>query len=205
MASSAPVRKGIYMIRHILVAILVSLCIPCSVQVVCAQQPPYGASDGNPAAGRNPAQDGHVQEWFSQYDNIRRQSQMNPDEKARADRLLAGGMAMLVPGPEKIATGQLLAKLRASNQQAANQLKGLRLYPETKQLHLGYYKYFNDAQSLFADYISLQNNLFATDASGKSIASQLMQRKQALADLDQSNKMIDSQLRAQYGIAPYRY
>jgi hypothetical protein len=192
------------MIRQILVAILVSLSIASSAQVVCAQQPPYGASDDHMAGG-NPAQDGHVQQWFSQYDNIRRQAQMNPEEKARADRLLAGGMAMLVPGPEKIATGQLLAKLRASNQQAANQLKGLRLYPETKQLHLGYYKYFNDAQALFSDYITLQNNLFATDASGKSIASQLMLRKQALADLDQSNKMIDSQLRAQFGIAPYRY
>jgi len=194
------------MIRQILVGALVSIGILASAQVGYGQQPPFGLSDGNNAPGGHNAQkDGHVQQWFAQYDNIRRQAQMNPDEKARADKMLAGGMAMMVPGPEKIAVGQLLQKLVQSNQQAANQMKGMRLYPETEQLHRGYYKYFTDAQALFNDYITLQNNLFATDASGKSVASQLIVRKQALADLDQSNKMLDSQLRAQFGIPPYHY
>ena len=191
------------MIRKILVGVLVSLSIAGSAQLVCAQAPPF---DSPANAAGNPNQDGHIGRWFYQYDGIRRAAQMNPEEKARADAAMAGGMkSMLTGGPEKAAAAEILTKLARSNQQAADAMKGLKLYPETAQLHRGYFKYFNDAQALFTDYLAVQNNLFATDASGKSIASNLLLRKQALADLDASNKILDGQLRQRFNIPPYKY
>jgi hypothetical protein len=183
---------------------LAALSIVFSTQAAYAQH----VVDGNPVIGngvRPPGGDHHVQDWFAQYDNIRRQSQMNPVERQKADKLLSGGMAMLVPGPEKIATAQLLTKLVKNNQQAADQMKGLKLYPETQLLHRGYYQYFTDAAGLFTDYLTVQNNLFATDATGKTVAGQLMARKQGLELLDQKNKALDAQLRQQFGIPPYQY
>lgn len=147
-----------------------------------------------------------IKEWFSQYDAIRRQAQMNPTERKKADALLSQGISIIIPGPEKLAAQQLLQKLVAANQQAANQLKQLSLYPETEKLHRGYYKYFTTASALFNDYLQLQDNLFAKDPkTGEPVADELTTRKQELADLDEANKRLDSELRSRFAIAPYRY
>ena len=154
------------------------------------------------AAATSPAV---LKDWFSQYDEIRREAQMNPVDKQQADSMLSKGLAMFVPGPEKIEIQALLQKLQLKNSIAANKLKKLNLYPETKGLHFGYYQYFNDSQTLFGDYLKVQDNLMAKDAQGNSVMGQLMGRKAALEQLDIKNKALDGQLRQQYGIAPYHY
>jgi hypothetical protein len=157
------------------------------------------------ASGNNAAGDNHVMQWFAQYDQIRRAAQMNPQERMRADNLMSKGLSIVVPGPEKAITGQLLVKLVNKNGVAANQMKQLPLYKETEQLHRGYYQYFATAQGLFSDYLKVQNDILARDQNGAMIAGGLMNRKQSLAALDENNKALDSQLRQQYGVPAYRY
>lgn len=150
-----------------------------------------------------------IQEWFNRYDQVRRQSQMSPSEKQRADGLMSKGMSGLgamLAGDEKAATQNLLNKLVNKYQTAAEQMKQLPLYPETERLHRGYYQYFSDARRLFSDYLKVQSNLFAMDEeTGKPVAGLLMARKQNLEMLDMNNKALDEQLRQQFNIAPYRY
>ncbi|MBI4532656.1 MAG: hypothetical protein HY711_01815 [Candidatus Melainabacteria bacterium] len=147
-----------------------------------------------------------VNQWFSRYDQIRRQAQMNPAERQQADYLLSRGMAILVPGNEKVAARAILIKLVENYEQAALAMKQLPLIPETSQLHQGYYQYFNNARLLFSDYLRVQDNLFVTDTStGKPVAAQLIQRKQMLEQLNQQVQGLDQQLRSRYGIPTYRY
>ncbi|HEY9715346.1 MAG TPA: hypothetical protein V6C72_17875, partial [Chroococcales cyanobacterium] len=81
-----------------------------------------------------------IKDWFSKYDQVRRDAQMNPQERQRADNLMSKGLSIIVPGEEKTITQNLLSSLVARNGKAAEQLKLLPVYPETKALHLGYYK-----------------------------------------------------------------
>lgn len=151
----------------------------------------------------------NIQEWFQRYDMVRRQAQMSPAEKARADGLMSKGMSGLgamLAGDEKATTQNLLSKLVGKYQTAAEQMKALPLFRETEQLHRGYYQYFSDARQLFSDYLRVQSNLFAMDeATGKPVAGLLMGRKQNLEQLDMNNKALDEQLRQQFNIPPYRY
>ena len=146
-----------------------------------------------------------IRDWFSKYDSIRREAQMNPTDRQKADGMLSKGLAIIMPGPEKVDTQQLLQKLATKNAFAADQMKKLNLYPETEQLHRGYYKYFTDAQTLFGDYLKVQDNLTVRDANNNPIAGQLMKRKKDLEDLDIANKALDAQLRTRFGIAQYQY
>jgi hypothetical protein len=144
--------------------------------------------------------------WFLAYDNIRRQAQMNPQEKQRADTLLSQGLSIVIPGQEKADSQALLSSLVNRYQVAAEAIKQLQYYPETGDLHKGYYQYFSDASQLFSDYLKVQDNLFAVDdQTGKPLASQLMDRKEKLEQLERRNKYLDTQLRNQLGMAPYQY
>ncbi len=159
------------------------------------------ANQGAPAA--NPAR---VHQWFNQYDQIRRQAQMNPAERQQSDYLLSRGMAILMPGEEKMAARQILIKLVNKYQLAKASMQGLQPIPETLNLHRGYYQYFNNAHQLFSDYLRVQDNLFVTDAStGKPVAGQLLQRKAMLEQLRLQIQALDEQTRNQFGIPPYRY
>jgi hypothetical protein len=146
-----------------------------------------------------------VKQWFQKYDAVRRQAQMKPDERRRADALLSKGLSMIVPGPEKADSQQLLTKLVGRYQVARKQLENMPVLPPTKELHRGYYQYFTEAQRLFSDYLKVQDNIFAVDDFGKPIAGQLMDRKAFIESLDLRNKSIDAQLRQQFGIPDYRY
>lgn len=152
---------------------------------------------------------GNIHQWFERYDQVRRQAQMSPAEKARADGLMSKGMSGLgamLAGDEKVVTQNLLSKLVGKYQTAAEQMKALPLFRETEQLHRGYYQYFSQARELFSDYLRVQGNLFAMDeATGKPLAGVLMGKKQALETLDMNNKALDEQLRQQFNIPPYRY
>jgi hypothetical protein len=146
-----------------------------------------------------------VGQWFKNYDEIRRKAQMNPAERAKADALMSKALSMFIPGEEKTQAKALLTSLVARYAQAVDEFKRLPLYPETERLHRGYYQYFTSARQLFSDYLTVQQNPLATDQSGNPVAGTLMARKQNLESLDQANKAIDSQLRAQFGIPPYQY
>lgn len=155
---------------------------------------------------QRPATDpGLIAEWFGKYDQIRRQAQMNPQEKARANELLSKGLSIIIPGQEKETTRKLLSSLVSRYQTASEQMKLLPLYHETEQLHRGYYQYFSTAGALFADYLKVQGNILVPDASGNPLASTLMPRKQGLESLEQQVKALDGNLRARFGIPAYRY
>jgi hypothetical protein len=146
-----------------------------------------------------------VQQWFQSYDAVRRQAQMTPQERAKADAMLSKGLSIIVPGPEKASTQQLLTKLVGQYRTACQQLERLPLLPPTEQLHRGYYQYFSEAQGLFSDYLKVQDDLFAVDQNGKPLAGKLVERKASLEALDERNKDMDAQLRQQFSIPAYRY
>jgi len=165
--------------------------------------PPQGNTYTPPRKSTNPEA---LQKWFQAYDSIRRQAQMSPTEKQKADAMMSQGLSVVIPGAQKAESQQLLSTLVNRYQVACGKLKNLPFYPETGDLHKGYYQYFTQAGNLFADYLKVQDNLFAVDEqSGKPLASQLMARKEALEGLDQRNKYVDAQLRKQFGIPPYQY
>lgn len=146
-----------------------------------------------------------VKQWFNNYDSVRRQAQMNPKERMRADYFLSKPLAMVMPGDEKIETKKLLTSLVTRYNVASEQMMKLPVLPETEQLRRGYYQYFITARNLFFDYVKVQDNIFATDPAGNALAGTLMARKQQLEMLDNNNKMFDGQLRTRLGIAPFKY
>jgi hypothetical protein len=146
-----------------------------------------------------------IRQWFDRYDNIRRQAQMNPADRKRADEVMSKGLAVIIPGDDKTAAQAFMRKLIQKDGAGAEQLKQLPLYPETENLHRGYYRYFTQAAKLFDDYITVQNNVFASDANGQPLAAGLPARKAALEELDNSNKALDAQLRQRFNIPAYSY
>ncbi|HEY9684039.1 MAG TPA: hypothetical protein V6C86_20825 [Oculatellaceae cyanobacterium] len=180
---------------------LQSLCLALVVALSVVGSVPITA----PAQGQQ-TPIAKIKSWFAKYDDIRRQAQMNPTERAKADTLLAKGISIVMPGADKVESAQLFQVLESKNSQAADQMKQLALYPETADLHKGYFKYFSDAASLFGDYLRVQNNIMTTDpVTGKPLMGQLLNRKKNLEDLDAANKAMDADLRNQFGIPPYRY
>lgn len=160
---------------------------------------------------RRPAQDQtspgmRIFQWFSRYDQIRRQAQMSPQERREADYFLSKITAVFVPGEEKMQARQLLTRMVSRYRQASIAMKQLPMIPETAELHRGYYSYFVKAGNLFIDYLKVQDNVLAMDPqTGTPIAAQLIQRKQALENHNQSIQYLDQQLREKFGIPPYRY
>jgi hypothetical protein len=147
-----------------------------------------------------------IRSWFFQYDQIRHAAQMSPAERQQADHILGKGLALFMPGDDKIIAQRLLTDLVKRYDFACQQLGNLRVIPATEQLHRGYFRYFSDARCLFSDYLKLQADLLAVDpATGQPLASGLIDRKQGLEQLEQNNKALDRQLRLQYNIPPYQY
>lgn len=175
-------------------------------------QPQYQYNQGgqnyqsNQGGGQNATDPALLKQWFSRYDAVRRQAQMTPREKEQADGLLSKGLSMFVPGDEKLAGQKLLTGLVSKYNVAINQMKGLPLYPETSQLHRGYYQYFNDAKNLFSDYLLVQNDPLAKDPrTGERLLGKIVTRKASLTDLEGNIKNLDNNLRNQIGVPPYRY
>lgn len=147
-----------------------------------------------------------VSQWFNQYDQIRRQAQMSPQERQQADYFLSKITAIFVPGQEKLDAKNLLTRMVSRYRQASIAIKQLPMLPQTIQLQKGYYRYFVTAGNLFIDYLKVQDNLLTTDPNtGQPIAGQLMQRKAALEELNVSIQSLDQQLRNRLGIPAYRY
>lgn len=147
-----------------------------------------------------------VKVWFNNYDQIRRQAQLSPGERQKADQIMSRGLSIFMPGADKALAQNLLTELVNRYDVAAQQMAKLQIIPATEQLHRAYYQYFVQARGLFADYLKLQDDLLATDPNtGQPVASGLVERKENLAMLDQNNKMLDERLRQQFGIPPYQY
>jgi hypothetical protein len=146
-----------------------------------------------------------IRDWFAKYDSVRRQAQMTPAERNKADDLMSHGLQMFVPGEEKLIARNLLTNLVGKYDRACEQLKQLRLYPETSNLHHQYFEYFKEAKELFADYLRVQNNLMVKDNNGNSVMAGLMDRKARLEGTEQRAKAMDNDVRNRFGIPPYRY
>lgn len=158
------------------------------------------------AAGNRATPIAQIRDWFTKYDQVRRQSQMSPPERAKADSMLSKGLSIVMPGPDKVESAALFQTLEQRDAAAADQLKKMPLYPETEQLHRGYNTYFENAAQLFGDYLRVQNNLMSTDpVTGKPLMGQLIARKKNLEDLDMNNKQIDAELRSRFKIPAYKY
>lgn len=146
-----------------------------------------------------------VLNWFNSYDEIRRQAQLSPEERAQADSLLGKGLAILSPGPDKDAARILLQKMVNNYTVATQQMSELFVLPETEALHKGYSEYFSTAKNLFTDYLTVQDNFFAQDGNGKPVIQSLLERKERLEQINAYVHDLDSKTRAQFGVSPYRY
>lgn len=166
---------------------------------------PPGKDSQSAKKGANPQQAAKVYRWFLNYDEIRRRAQMNPIERQQADGMLARGLGLFMPGQDKMAARMLLSSLVARYQTATRSIQALAPLPETRQLQELYFQYFDTAMRLFSDYLVVQENVFAVDNGGQSVAKQLLQRKVALENLEKSCKNLDAQMRLKYGVAPYQY
>ena len=171
-----------------------------------SQFPEPSGQPGNYAPIGKTGSKGDAQAWFARYDQIRRAAQMSPKQRQEADYLLAKPIGMFMPGPDKIATKQLLSMLVEKYRAATMAMKGLELIPETEKLHKAYYQYFFSAGKLFNDYLKVQDNLLCPDPeTGKPMAGQLLARKQQLEEYNQEIQALDRQARARLGIALYKY
>jgi len=166
-------------------------------------QGPGNQGGGNPnVRGTDPAA---IRDWFAKYDMVRRQAQMSPSERNKADDLLSHGLQLFVPGEEKVIAHNLLTELVSKYDRACGQLKALPYYPETSSLHRQYFQYFSEAKNLFTDYLRVQNNVMTKDAQGNSVMAGLIARKGNLEGTEQQAKALDAQLRNRLGIPPYRF
>jgi hypothetical protein len=146
-----------------------------------------------------------VPQWFAAYDQIRRQAQMTPAERREADSLLSQGFSVLMPGEQKVEAERLLTLLVKRYSIATQQIRQLPVIAQTQNLQQGYYQYFATAQQLFSDYLKVENDIFAQTQAGTPLATELLNRKQALEQLNTSIQSLDAQLRAQLGVVPYHY
>jgi hypothetical protein len=181
------------------------------ILMLCAQiQAPVDATNSSTnkksKLTSNFTQSDPVKNWFNNYDQIRRQAQLSPAERQKADQIMGKGLSIFMPGADKALAQNLLANLVKRYDIAVQQMAALPVIPATEQLHRAYYQYFVDARRLFSEYLQLQDDLLATDPNtGQPVASGLVERKENLAALDQNNKMLDEKIRQQYGIAAYQY
>ena len=68
-----------------------------------------------------------IHSWFYQYDQIRRAAQMSPAERQQADQILGKGLALFMPGQDKIVAQKLLADLVKRYEIACQQLGSLQI------------------------------------------------------------------------------
>lgn len=181
-----------------IVAAITLTCLPSLASP--ALKPSKGAQTAAPGGRLD------VPQWFSRYDQIRREAQMTPEERQQANQLLSRGFSPLRPENEKVATRKLLAKLVGKYKTAKNAMQNLPVLVQTQKLHRGYFQYFSTAGDLFSDYLTVQDNLFAKDKqTGRPLLGQLLERKDKLQELNEQIQEIDKQTRRQFDIPDYQY
>jgi len=139
-----------------------------------------------------------VNQWFKNYDSIRRQAKMSLREKLSMLRLLSlamGPFALPVDESKK-----LLLKMIERYDEAIQSLEKLSRLPQTEELQTGYIKYFTDGKQLFHD--TLESPLDNPEAQRKRL-NELMERKHELERLDIANKALDARLRKEFHIPAF--
>lgn len=140
-----------------------------------------------------------VEDWFTQYDAIRRNAQMSLREKLAARRYLDRA-ARGKPNDEEevVKAKQLASRLSSKYEAALNELNELPEIDETRTLHQGYSNYFSSTRQLFLDFEKYQGNF------EDSLRQSLMTRKAKIETLDKTNKRLDGRLRKMYHIDTFK-
>jgi hypothetical protein len=144
-----------------------------------------------------PSTDEQVRDWFSQYDQVRKNAKMTFKEKLQSKRLIAFAFSPFrVPVSE---SDQLVKKMATKYAEALESLEKLAIVQQTERLRAGYMKYFRDARQLFLDTCKIPTG---DSEQRQKFVDDLVARKKKLEELDQKNKALDSELRSQFSIPP---
>jgi hypothetical protein len=138
-----------------------------------------------------------VRDWFSQYDQIRRNAKMSFRDKLQSRKMLALALSPFIVSIE--GSEQLIKRMSSRYADAIESMKNLPSLPATEKLRLGYLKYFTEAKQLFIDISKVP-----MDDSRRRYVSELLERKKSLETLDHDNKTLDADLRKQFSIPPFR-
>lgn len=131
-----------------------------------------------------------VSEWFTRYDQIRRDAEMTMGDKWQA-------LSLLEKKPNK-KNSELATHMLKKYTSALSQIKELGATPETKELQTGYVEYFTKARQLFANYVTAQKVVpFTNQSMGPA--------KKELEELDKRNKKLDDELRKKYIIDKHKH
>lgn len=178
--------------------------------ILCAALAISCGSGGLPTYAKNrqlafaslaqPSDNRAVSDWFRQYDRIRKNAQMSPEDKSLSRKLLGKGLNPLASDEDRSAARTLVTKMVSKYAVALNEIHRLRPIPQTRSLQSGYTRFFSEAHDLFTTYLSLQNNLFG---SKKGNCKTMIEKKHVLDDLDHQNKDLDEQLRKRYNIPAF--
>ena len=144
-----------------------------------------------------PSTDEEVRDWFSQYDQVRKNAKMTLKEKWQSKRLIAFAFS-----PFKVSVSesdQLVKKMATKYTEALESLEKLAIVQQTERLRTGYMKYFKDARQLFLDTCKIPTS---DSEQRQKFVDDLVDRKKKLEELDQKNKALDSELRSQSSILP---
>lgn len=132
--------------------------------------------------------------WFTEYDDIRRDAQMSPAEKAGAIKMWA--TSFVSAGPAETSDARiLLSRMVQRYDQAGKRLSALPEIPETKSLQRGYLTFFHMAKGNFQRYLNTLNT-----GSLKATVAQTQAGKQELSVVDVRNKSLDRKIRERYHI-----
>jgi hypothetical protein len=134
--------------------------------------------------------------WFTRYDNIRREAQMTPAEKALVLKLWA--TSYVASDRDTRDARSILTSMVNRYDHAYKKLSALPEIPETRNLHRGYLSYFKKAHSDFSRYLdSLESD------SIQAAVAQMQAGRQELAAIDVQNKSLDRKLRERFHIKDF--
>jgi hypothetical protein len=154
-------------------------------------------SVSSPSTAQTTAQGDDIRDWFSQYDQIRRNAKMSFKEKLQSRKMIAMAISPFLVSLE--GSEQLIKKMSSRYAEAIDSMKHLPAVPATEKLRIGYLKYFAEAKQLFID-----SSKVPTDDSRRRYVAELLERKKSLEELDHDNKALDADLRKQFSIPPFR-
>ena len=139
--------------------------------------------------------------WFNQYDEIRRNAEMSLSEKLRMHHFFGKGLTAFAPDSSE-PSEKLIAQMVERYGTATQAMEALPAVPETKELQIGYTKFFKQAKDLFEKYLDIQKN---RKKVGFTEHLPLVDQKTALQNLDAKNKALDKSLRQKYSISPHKH
>lgn len=169
------------------------------VMVIMCLSSTCQASAFNAAAAASKGASGSedVRNWFEQYDSIRRNAEMSKSEKLESAHLLCKSFKPDPSSTDRSQARSIISRMVARYRTAVASISRLKPLPQTRALQQGYKRYFTGAYQLFNQYLKMQNSVANGD---RSAAGPLLERKNALEELDKRNKQLDKQLRKQYEI-----